>query len=243
MENDSVNFFRYKNLLDNNATSKAEYDRASLAYQVSKNDYLGRKNNYERIKRQLYVELQNAESLYKASAKEEQNFFVKSLLNGIVYELYKEEGEAVRRNDPVALLGDPNEVYLRLSVDQLDIERIRIGQEVLVKVDVFKDKVFKAKVTRIHKKMNIQDQSFRVDAEFVGEKPSSYYGLTVEANIVIGTKENALTIPKNILSGQDSLYVKTEDGIQKIKIKKGVEDFDHVEVLQGINANTEIVNQ
>ena len=243
MQNDSVNYVRYKNLVENNAVSKAEYDRMVLAYNVSKNDYQARRNSVERLKRQLYVDLQNAESLYKANAKEDQNFLVKALLQGTVYEVYKEKGEAVRRNDPIALLGDHSNVFIKLSVDELDIEKIKLGQEVLVKADLYKDKVFKAKVSRIHRKMNVQDQSFRVDAEFVGDKPTSYYGLTVEANIVISKKENVLTIPKSYLAATDSIWIKKDGEEEKIKIKKGIEDFDYVEVLEGIDKNTEVLNK
>jgi HlyD family secretion protein len=243
MENDSVNYTRYKILLDNNATSRSEYDKALLAYNISKNDYAVRKNSVEKLKRQLFVDLQNAESMYSISAKEDQNYLVKALFSGTVYEIYKERGEAVRKNDPVAMLGDNSQTYLKLAVDELDIEKIKIGQEVLVKVDLYKDRTFQAKVTRIHRKMNIQDQSFRVDAEFTGDKPTAYYGLTVEANIVVSRKERALTIPKNMLASPDSIWVKTSEGTQKIRIKKGIEDFDQVEVLQGIDENTEIVNK
>jgi HlyD family secretion protein len=241
MENDSINYTRYKNLLEHNATSKAEYEKSLLAYSISQNDHISKKNNAEKLRRQLYVDLQNAESIYKSSAKEEQNFLVKALFNGTVYEIYKEPGEAVRKNEPVALLGENDDNYIRLSVDELDIEKVHPGQEVLVKVDLYKDKLYKAKVTRKYRKMNIQDQSFRVDAAFSGEKPSSYYGLTVEANIVIRKKENAMVLPKNVLSGQDSIWIKTNDGTQKIRIKKGIEDFDYVEVLDGIKRNTEVV--
>jgi HlyD family secretion protein len=243
MENDSVNYMRYKNLMENNATSRVEYDKALLGYNISRNDYAARKSNEEKLKRQLFVDLQNAESLYTASAKEDQNYLVKALFNGTVYEIYKDRGEAVRKNDPVAMMGDNSQIYIKLAVDELDIEKIKTGQEVLVKVDLYRDRTFKAKVTRIHRKMNIQDQSFRVDAEFTGEKPTAYYGLTVEANIVIVRKENVLTIPKNMLAAPDSIWIKGPEGTQKIKIKKGIEDFDYVEVLEGINKDTEIVSK
>jgi multidrug efflux pump subunit AcrA (membrane-fusion protein) len=243
MQNDSVNYNRFKNLMDNNATSRSEYDKALLNYSISKNDFEARKNSVEKLKRQLFVDLQNAENQYSASTKEGQNYLVKALFNGTVYEIYKERGEAVRKNDPVAMLGDNSQIYLKLSVDELDIEKIKIGQEVLVKVDLYKDRKFNAVITRIHRKMNIQDQSFRVDAEFTGEKPTAYYGLTVEANVVIARKTKVLTIPKNMLAAPDSLWVKTSDGTKKIRIKKGIEDFDHVEVLEGIDRNSEIVSK
>jgi HlyD family secretion protein len=243
LENDSVNYMRYKNLIENSATSRVEYDRALLAYNISKNDYAARKSSVERLKKQLFVDLQNAESMYTSSEKEDQNYLVKALFSGTVYEIYKERGEAGRRNDPIAMLGDNSEIYLKLSVDEQDIEKIKTGQEVLVKVDLYKDRNFKAKVTRIHRKMNIQDQSFRVDAEFTGEKPTAYYGLTLEANIVIARKENVMVIPKNMLAAPDSIWIKGPDGTQKIRIKKGIEDFDYVEVLEGISKETEIVSK
>lgn len=243
LENDSINYTRYKNLLDNNATSRSEYDKALLAFNISRNDFQARKSSVDKLRRQLYIDLQNAENIYQSSATDEANYLVKALYNGTVYEIYKERGEAVRRNDPVAMLGDNSAVYIRLSVDELDIEKIKAGQEVLVKVDLYKDSTFKAKVTRIHRKMNVQDQSFRVDAEFQGAGPSSYYGLTVEANIVITRKKNALTIPKNILISSDSIWIKTDGNTQKIRIRKGIEDFDYVEVLQGIDKNTELVSK
>ena len=242
MENDSINYFRYKNLFANTATSKSELDRAMLTYGVSKNDYLARKSNLEKVKRQLYIDLQNAESQYKSNAKEEQNYLVKALFNGTVYEIYKDRGEAVRKNDPVAMLGDNSKIYLKLSVDELDIEKIKPGQEVLVKVDLYKDKIYKGKVSRIHRKMS-KDQSFRVDVEFIGDMPTAYYGLTVEANIIVAKKENVLTIPKNLLSSPDSIWIKTPEGRKKIRIKKGIEDFDYVEVLEGIDKNTEVLGE
>lgn len=243
LQNDSINFTRFKTLWENNATAKIEFDRARMAYDLSRNEYEARHNQLNRLKNQLYVDLQNAESQLKVSDKDSENTFLKALFKGVVYEVFKKEGEAVRRNEPVALIGNPDKTYLRLAVDELDIAKIKPGQEVLVKVDLFKDTLFAAKVTRVHRKMNQQDQSFRVDAEFTGPQPPAFYGLNVEANIIIQKKNNVLTIPKSALKGEDSVVVLSDKGEEKIRVIKGIEDFDYVEILKGLDTSSRIVGK
>jgi multidrug efflux pump subunit AcrA (membrane-fusion protein) len=170
--NDSVNHVRYKNLLENKATTRIDYDRASLAYQTSKNEYISLKNRYEKTRTQLQLDLQNAQAQYKLNVEQSADYAIKSHINGIVYEIYKETGELVKPNEPIALLGDPSQVYLKLTVDELDINRVKKGQEVLVKIDTYKNKVFQARISKIYPMLNERNQSFRVDAEFTEEVPA-----------------------------------------------------------------------
>lgn len=240
-QNDSINHVRYKNLLEGKATSRIDYDRATLAYQTSKNEYLSLKNRYEKTRTQLQLEAQNAETQYKLSVEQNADYAIKSHINGIIYEVYKETGEVVKPTEPIALLGDPSQVYLKLTVDELDINRIKKGQQVLVKIDTYKNQVFKAKVTKIYPMLNERDQSFRVDARFEEDVPRLYAGLTVEANIIIQQKEKALTIPKTYLIGQDSVMIEKEGDAQLVKITKGIENFEYVEILSGLDTNSVLV--
>lgn len=73
-------------------------------------------------------------------------------------------------------------------------------------MDSYKGKVFEAKVTRIEPIMNEQTRSFTVEAQFISKPELLYPNLSAEANIVIQTRENALTIPRNYLIG-DSLVL------------------------------------
>lgn len=240
---DSMQFSRVSDLFTAKAMTQAGFDRAKLAFQVSQNDFAAAKQRYERTKRQLFVEMQNAESQYKVSAKQESNAFVKTLTDGMIYELYKQQGEAVRRNDPLALVGSGNEVYIKLSVDELDIRKIQVGQEVLVKIDLYPDSIFKAKIEKIYPMLTKQDQSFRVDARFVEALPARFVGVTAEANIIISRKEKALVIPKALLLKGDSVLVKNGNSEQKVKIRKGAETFEFVEVLGGLDGTAELVKR
>jgi HlyD family secretion protein len=240
LSNDSLNFVRYQNLLNNNAIAQIDYDKAALAYKNSRNDYLAQIRRYERTKNDLKISLENAKSQYEVNAKENSNFILRSKINGIVYETYKEQGESVKRGETVALIGSDKKMYLKLSVDELDINKIKLGQEVIVSIDLIKDKIFKAKVDKIYPLLNKTEQSFRVDAIFEEEYPYKFVGLTVEANIIIYKKEKALVMPKPFLIGTDSVFVMRNGEKVKVKIKKGIENYDWVEIIEGVKENEEI---
>lgn len=232
---DSAHYARVRELFAANAATQSDYDRAKLSAQVAQNELAAARQRYERTKRQLFIELQNAESQFKVSAKQNANTLIRSLSSGMAYEIYKQQGEAVRRNDALALIGSPDETYIKLSVDELDVRKIKLGQEIIVKIDVYQDQMFKARIEKIYPMLNRQDQSFRVDAAFTERLPDRFVGVTAEANIIINRKERALVIPKTYLLSGDSVLVKTAEGeARKVKIRKGMENYDVVEVLEGL---------
>ncbi|MFA6261755.1 MAG: efflux RND transporter periplasmic adaptor subunit [Bacteroidia bacterium] len=243
MKFDSTNYARYKTLWDAGSIAKAQYDNVSLAYQLSKNEYEIRQESYRRLKNQLFIEWQNATNNYQAARKDEANTRVISNIDGKVYDVLREQGEAVRRGEILAMVGDASVFYLKLMVDELDIEKVRLGQEVVVKLDINPGKIYKARVSKIYPRLNREEQAFRVDAEFDGEKPESFYGVTVEANIIIQVKPKALTIPKAIVGAGDTVWVEKNGKAQKVHFKKGVESFDDVEVLEGIKADDVLIIQ
>lgn len=243
LDNDSVNYFRYKALYEQNAAARADLERTELAYRTSKNEVAARQKAWARTKNQLYVDLQNTRSNFKVNLREGDNYRIRSIEAARIYEIYKKVGELVRRGEAVALLGNPNNVYLQLAVDETDFAKLKVNQEIVLKMDAYGDKVFKAKVTKIYPKLNKVDQSFRVDADFVGAAPDAYYGLTVEANIIISENPKALTIPKSYLVGADSVWIEEGKEKKKVKLQKGAENFELVEVKGGLTEKSVLVKE
>jgi multidrug efflux pump subunit AcrA (membrane-fusion protein) len=126
-------------------------------------------------------------------------------------------------------------------VDEQDIAMVKTGQTVLIKLELDKNKIYKAVVSKIYPKLNEADQSFRVDAVFGTDQPPILYGLTIEANIVISSKPKTLTIPKTALVSEDSVVVKTSDGDKKIRIQRGLENMEYTEIISGLDEKSEIV--
>lgn len=237
--NDSLNYVRYKNMFESQAVTKAQFDQAALSFETAGNDLKSARENYEQTRDRLQVEWQNAQSVLSGSGQELSNYQIRSVMNGVVYEMNKEPGEAVRRNDWVATIGEGGAKLLELSVDQQDIQKIKTGQEVVVKMDVTGDEVFRARITKIYPAMNRNDQSFKVEAEFTEAHDFSFVHSSVEANIIIAHKEKALVIPRKAVEGENTVRVKGKD--KSVEFKKGLQNLEFVEVLEGLGGNDEVI--
>jgi multidrug resistance efflux pump len=241
LANDQNSYNRMKSMYDAGAVSKTQLDQASTALEVSKNNLQSAKEIYTRTKEQLKVDAQNAQALVATSGQDLSNYILKALIKGQVYETYKELGEAVKRNDAVALVGESGSKYLQLAVDQQDIGRVKVGQEVVVKMDISSDKIYKARVTKVYPNMNSNNQSFRVDADFIEDPGLQFINASVEANIVLATKDNALVLPRQAVNAKDEVLVKSLGTNKTVKIQKGLVNMSDVEVLSGVKEEDEIV--
>jgi multidrug efflux pump subunit AcrA (membrane-fusion protein) len=241
MQFDSLNYVRYSNLLKSNATSQSEFDRMRLAYENSTNEFILQSSRYKKTKNQLYIDLENAKSQLQIASDESGRYIVRSLVDGKVFRTMKEKGELVRRNEAIAVIGRADAFYLELSVDELDIQRVKEGQEIVVKIDAYPAKIFRATVDRVFPMINQAQQSLRVDGSFIDPLPGAFSGLAVEANIIVRKKEKALVIPKSALLPGDSVFIETDDGEKKVKVVKGIETLDEVEIVEGLDSGKKLL--
>jgi len=241
LEFDSMNFVRYGNLLKVNATTRNDYDRMKLAYENSRNELSLQMSHMEKTKNDLYLAYQNAENQWKIAQEESGNYQLRSEVDGMVFKLMKEPGELVRRSEAVAVVGRKGNYFLKLAIDELDIQRVKEGQEVVVKIDAYPNRVFQGKIRKVYPMVDTRLQSLRVDATIDEQLPGLFSGLAVEANIVTRKKDKALVIPKAAVLEGDSVLIKNNDGEKKVKITRGIETLDEVEVVSGLKTSDQLV--
>lgn len=237
LANDSVNYFRQKNLWNQQIGSKIELDTKKLTYDLSKNRVLQLQDNYMRTHDQLNTEYKQAKNNYNSSVINSKDYSIKSKIDGKVYALFKNPGEIVNTQEPLALIGSAHIFVIQMLVDEVDIVSIKIGQKVMVSLDAYTGEVFTAIVSKIYPKKDERNQTFLVEALFVKVPDILYPGLSGEANIIVATKTNAMTIPKDYLIGLDN--VRTENGL--VKIATGLQNMETIEVLSGISQSTIIL--
>ena len=63
--------------------------------------------------------------------------------------------------------------------------------------------------------------------------------MSVEANIIILEKKNALVIPREFIIQNNKVKLKSSNEL--VEIQKGAEDLEFVEITGGIEEGTEIV--
>jgi HlyD family secretion protein len=238
---DSVTYERFKNLERQNSTTKVEVDRTRLAAAASANEYKAVLSRLAKAREQVDLELQQALRQYEIASAETGRFIVKAEADGNLLSLTKEKGELVRRGEQIAVVGDNRQFELRFSVDEMDVNRVRPGQEVLVKIDAFGDRIFEAKVIKVHPYINTREQSMRVDAAFTSADTTLFSGLGAEANIIVQKKDKALVIPKGLLLPGDSVLVSVEGSERHVKVTPGIATLDEVEIVNGLEPGSELI--
>lgn len=238
---DSVNLGRFTNLLKANATTRVEYDRAKLSHDHARNEWQSAQKRLERTRNEMELAYRQAENQLRIAAEESGNFVVKSKIDGMVFRLAKEKGELVRRGELIAVVGKRDKFHLQLNVDELDVNRVKEGQQIVVEIEAYPDQLFHGQITKIFPLIDVRQQSLRVDASLNENLPGWFSGLAVEANIIIQKKEGALVLPKSLLLPGDSVWISTPDGDRNVKIRKGIETLEEVEVLEGLTADTELI--
>jgi multidrug resistance efflux pump len=239
--NDSLQYFRLKNLWNQNVGTKSVLDNAETQYRMSLNEKKSAQEKYYSTVNDLNISLKNAQSSVATARNDLNNYMIRSESDGTIYQMMKEKGEAVRANEAVVLIGKSDDRLIRLSVDQQDINSVQPGQQVLLKTDATGDKIYNAKVVRVYPTMNEADQTFRVDAVFTGKDAQTYIHTSVEANIVIQTIQHALVVPvKSVMNG-DSVKVKDGSKIRAVAVKIGVRTLDEAQVLGGLDERSEVV--
>jgi HlyD family secretion protein len=204
-----------------------------LNFQSSKTNLQAALIRYSDLKRQLNFASQQSKKNLMIAEKQLGDFIIKSEIEGKVYSLLKEKGEMVNTQTPLAIVGSANHFKIELQIDEYDIVKIKNGQLILVTLDSYKEQVFEAVVQKINPIMNERTKTFMVEAEFTIKPNTLFPNLTVEANIVINTKKNVLTLPRNLVS--DDGFVTKADG-KKVQVKTGLKDYNKIEILSGISA-------
>lgn len=234
MKNDSVLWNRQQNLWKQNIGSRIELEQKELNYKNAVNNYKSSVIRYNDVKRQLELAANQSQNTFRINSTIADEYTIRSEVDGKIYNLLKEPGEMVNIQSPVALIGDDKTFLMELQIDENDIVRIRENQKVLITMDSYKDKVFEGVVIQIEPVMNERTKSFTVKAAFTDPPGILYPFLTVEANIIIQTKKDALTIPRACLV--DESFVITE-GKERKKVVTGLKDYQKVEILSGLNRN------
>jgi multidrug resistance efflux pump len=233
---DSVNYQRQQNLWSKEIGSLAQLETRRLSALASKNAVVALNAKLIQAKNQLRFNQNQAQANANIAAKTLGDYAVKSDIGGEVFQLLAKKGEWISPQKPLAIIGNSKDYLVVMEVDEMDIVKIKIGQEVLISLDAY-DKSFEGHVSRITPIMNPKTQSFQVEAVF-NEKPETLYpGLSAEVNIVIAQKPKALLIPVGSIDKTNK--VKTTEG--EVTVKTGLKNLEFVEVLDGLTEKSEIL--
>jgi multidrug efflux pump subunit AcrA (membrane-fusion protein) len=223
---------RYQRLFQSQSVAKSEVEKYQLAAENSLTNLNALKKNYAQLQQQAKQSYITTKGQLKSNevAQKYNNIVVPQ--NGTIIEKFKTNGDYVKKGDVIATIADAKEIKAVLNIDETSIGKIKIGQQVFVKLNTNNTKVYDAKITEILSAFDEQSQSFICKAVFEEPLDIAFYGTQLEANIFTSEKKDALLIPRNLMDFGNRVNVKGKD--QYVIIKTGIVSSDYVEVLEGL---------
>ena len=158
--------------------------------------------------------------------------------------------------NPLAVIYDLSKVKFRMKVDELDVLKIQVGQEVKVTADALPEVEMTGHITNISLEAitngGVTEYPVTVEMDDVG---SLLPGMNVSATIVLDEQKNALCIPVDSLMRGNLVYVKNAqdqqtseeeladgvpDGFHKVDVTVGISSDSQVQILSGLNETDEV---
>ena len=79
-----------------------------------------------------------------------EDYTIKSPIKGTVIEKKKKAGDTIDSNAELCTIYDLSYLKMTMNIDELDISKVKVGQEVTVTADAVQGQTFKGKVTKIN---------------------------------------------------------------------------------------------
>ncbi len=227
-------------------------DRSKRSLEQMKQDYtLKVAQNLSQINREKRY-LNNGTRLVEDLQAYLAEFTIKAPTDGMV--IYKKERNGAKRKtgsnlNPfdlvIATLPDLSSMISKIYINEIDINKIRNGQKVIINVDAFPKKSFSGNVISIanvgEQLPNSDSKMFEVLVKINGSDPTLRPSMTTGNKIIIKTFDNVVYIPtESVHTGADSIpfvYVKNKT---KQIVVLGESNEKNVIVEQGLKSGTTI---
>ena len=166
--------------------------------------------------------------------------------DGVVADIYIKEGQQLSATSPAIYLIDPSEIKLSGVIDEMDVSKVKLGQEVTITLDALPDKEVKGRVTFVSPASTAQAGVVFYKTTITLENPDEELkdGMSANAEIVIEEHDGVLLIPNRAVQGsleKPWVEVVTEGQIEERQINIGLSDGTYTEILSGLEEGEEVV--
>jgi HlyD family secretion protein len=149
-------------------------------------------------------------------------------------------------SNPAICLTNSSRIKLSGLIDEIDISRVRVGQEAVITLDALPGKDLKGKVTFVSQvgtsQMGVVSYKTTITLENASGELKD--GMSATADIIIEQHENVLLIPNRAIQGtlaNPYVEVVTDGETTQRTITIGSSDGRYTEVLSGLEKGEKVV--
>lgn len=202
---------------------------------------------------QLDADLTNylvAKSNYDNYSSQLEYYVIKSPVDGMVIGKPTPAGQTVAQGisspQVIMTIADMSKMQIKVLVDETDIGKVQLGQNVTFTVDSYADQRFTGKVTSISRSAttssNVIYYPVYVDVE--SSEGLLFPTMTARVNIETGASNGVLVLPAAAVkeeNGQKYVQLKVNGQTQKQPVQVGLSDDSSVEIVSGLQEGESVI--
>ncbi len=160
--------------------------------------------------------------------------------DGLIIRRDGERGQFIPAGQAVFYLSCCAPLRVTAEVDEEDISRVHIGQKVVLRADALPGEVLDGSVTEVTPKGDPIARSYRVRVALA--EPSRFkVGMTVDANLIVAERANALLVPATAVQG-NALWTMSDGRLHRQTVRVGVTGSGRTEILEGLAPDACVVD-
>ncbi len=235
-------------------------NRALPEFHIPEKEWLAAEEDYKNqqgVISQAQASLNSAWLSYQAT----QNIVVNAQVGGTVSNLSYGVGDQVTASmntssntdttaSSVLVIGTDTENVVKIQINEVDVNKIKVEQEATVTVSAIKDKTFKGKVTRVDDYGTETSGVITYNVYIKIIDPNEQIKPLMSAIVTIQTTkhENALVVPNNAVKpykGGKAVQIKDTskpgNQLKYVEVKTGIKNASQTEILEGVTEGMEVV--
>ncbi len=163
---------------------------------------------------------------------------IKAPFDGVITEAAAQPGDQVLPGDVAFRLDDLSPLWIELDVSEIEVNRIREGQPVIITLDSSPGRQYNGEVVDVSAvgKISSGVASFRVKAEIRDADRASRPTMTASASIIVAEMKDVLIVPASavrFIDGQRVVYVLRQGQPTPVHVTLGSFSSNEIQVLEG----------
>ncbi len=266
-KNSEDNIFSLRKILEGKnidlETAKHKYETSKALHEtgnVSKDDFDNDFNEYKKAKNEveianenLNVALRNKNNNSDLKVLEQKRInlqrkiddlsksTIKSSIDGTVTAVNAKIGSIAEGTAGLFVVEDTKNLQAKFDVNEFDVKKLHMGQEITLTTESLADKSFKGKITNIYPSAQTKDSNsgkqiiIPAIVDLVGNVEGLRPGLVIESNVEVEKEKEAFVLPyEAIYEKQDktnAIFLVKEGVLKEVPVKLGVEGDLAVQVI------------
>ncbi len=192
--------------------------------------------------------LQNARHDIRDRRRDVRNTRIEAPFSGTVTERFVSEGAFVTTGAQVLSIVDFSTLVARVYVPEKELDRLRVGQPAEIVGKAAQGRQGVGELRRIAPVVDATTGTVKITIglpeALVGGETGFLPGMYAEVTLTTEQRPDATLVEKQALvydEEQPYLFVAEADRVKRVKVKLGLSDRDHAEILEGVARGDEIV--